>query len=154
MLEFLCYQIGGYSVGSKTLTVRNNDGCLTLDYFLALRSFQGEMIPHYHAVWNAARSKRWLERWKELPCEEWKDRYYDEDILDGTQWELRYKLEGAPARSISGSNAFPDNWESFRKFMEMTVKKLPRVEEVSRFELARIKLSELYILRGENRSFQ
>ncbi len=38
---------------------------------------------------------------------EWKKRYVNEGILDGTQWELKIKCEGAKAINIYGSNDYP-----------------------------------------------
>jgi hypothetical protein len=43
----------------------------------------------------------------------WK-KYYDSDILDGTQWELVIKYEDVPVRS-AGSNNYPPE-EEFKQF--------------------------------------
>ena len=134
MLEYLYFSIGGFFEGRKILSVHNQDGCLTLDYYLLLRNYLGETRPHFRAVWTKWRSKRWLKKFDAFHCEEWQDSYF-EDIMDGTQWELRYKYQGIPERRIIGSNAYPDGWERFKKWVDATVSELPRVEDADWDEL-------------------
>lgn len=134
MLEYLYFSIGGFFEGRKILSVHNQDGCLTLDYYLLLHNYLGKKRPHFRAVWEKERSKRWMKEFDALPCEEWQDTYY-ENILDGTQWELRYKYQGMSERCITGSNAYPDGWERFKKWVDATVSELPRVEDADWDEL-------------------
>ena len=129
MLEYLCFSIGGFFEGRRLLTLCNRDGCLTLDYDLLLHRFPGDARPHFHAVWTKARSARCLNAFAALPCEEWQDSYFDDDILDGSQWELRYKYQGMAERRVSGSNAYPDGWEAFQKWVGAAVSALPRLED-------------------------
>ena len=130
MLEYLFFRIGGYFQGSRVLIIRDHDGCLSLDRFLLLHRY-GASVPHFHAEWTKRRSKRWIGKFAAIHCEEWEDSYCDYSILDGTQWELRYKLEGQDARRISGSNAFPENWDSFMTWVAGVVRSLPRVEDAT-----------------------
>lgn len=134
MLEYLILQIDGFFEGKRMLMVRNQDGRLTWDYYLLLRKYSGETLPHFHAVWTKERSKRWVKQLDALSFEAWQD-HYNSDILDGTQWELRYKYPGMPERCITGSNAYPDDWELFRKWVDAAVRKLPRVEDATIDEL-------------------
>ena len=134
MLEYLYFSIGGFFEGRKILSVHNQDGCLTLDHYLYAPTYHRETWPHFHAVWEKERSKRWMKEFDALPCEEWQDTYY-ENILGGTQWELRYKYQGIPERCITGSNAYPNAWERFKKWVDATVFELPRVEDADRDEL-------------------
>ena len=46
----------------------------------------------------------------ELYLHEWKKRYVDPEVLDGTQWELTLKLTGGRKREYYGSNLFPYRW--------------------------------------------
>ena len=129
MLEYLYFSIGGFFEGRKILSVHNQDGCLTLDHYLYAPTYHRETWPHFHAVWEKERSKRWMKEFDALPCEEWQDSYFDDDILDGTQWELRYKYQGMAERRVSGSNAYPDGWEAFQKWVGAAVSALPRLED-------------------------
>ena len=129
MLEYLFFRTGGYFEGERVLIIRNHDGMLSLDHFLFLRG-NGASIPHCHAAWTKQRSKRFISSFAALRCEEWEDQYCDNSTLDGTQWELRYKLEGQGERRISGSNAYPENWGSFLSWISDAVRKLPVKETV------------------------
>ena len=149
MLEYLYYQIGGYFEGSRILTVCNQKGCLVLDHYLLLRRSTGDTRPHFRDVWSEERSTRWLKRLEELHCEEWQD-HYDADILDGTQWELRYKYDGKSERCISGSNAYPENWASFQRIMEDAARKLPRAEDIELCKLSKLLVSPDEAQRGND----
>lgn len=129
MLEYLFFRIGGYFQGSRVVIIRNHNGRLSLDCLRLLCGSRAS-FPHFHAEWTKQRSKRWSSKFAALRCEEWEDRYY-EYILDGTQWELRYKFEGQDERLISGSNAYPENWGSFMTWVAGVVRSLPRVEDAT-----------------------
>ena len=52
---------------------------------------------------------------------EWKKTFYDPDVLDGEQWELKIKLTGKRRRNYEGSNAYPPYWTELTKlFREYT----------------------------------
>ena len=129
MLEYLFFRIGGFFEGNKVLLMRNQGGHLSLDYYV-LSPRNRVSIPHYHATWTKQRSQRLIRIFAGLHCEEWEDWYFDYSILDGAQWELRYKLEGQDERQISGNNAYPENWDSFMKWISDTVHKLPVKENI------------------------
>lgn len=129
MLEYLFFRIGGFFEGNKVLLMRNQGGHLSLDYYV-LSPRNRVSIPHYHATWTKQRSQRLIRIFAALHCEEWEDWYCDYSILDGTHWELRYKLEGQDERQMSGSNAYPGNWDSFMKWISDTVHKLPLTENI------------------------
>ena len=134
MLEYLYFSIGGFLEGQQILSVHGRNGCLTVDHYLYAPTYHRETWPHFHAVWEKERSKSWMKEFDALPCEEWQDTYY-ENIVDGTQWELRYKYQGMPERRITGSNAYPNGWKRFINWVDATVSELPRVEDVERDEL-------------------
>lgn len=46
-------------------------------------------------------------------CRHWNKEYFDEGIIDGTQWEVDIWTDEFRLKS-SGSNAYPGNFESFR----------------------------------------
>ena len=54
---------------------------------------------------------RWRKFWKtidEINVWKWNKEYYDNSILDGTQWELLIKRKGRRKRRIFGSNDYPN----------------------------------------------
>ena len=60
-----------------------------------------------------------IECLKELHIGRWKERYYNPDILDGTQWEVTFFFSDGTKAESSGSNSFPANFRKFLKLMEM-----------------------------------
>lgn len=57
---------------------------------------------------------------------DWKKRYVDPDILDGTQWELEVTFINRKPLKCYGSNMFPPHWSKLLK----VIKKLglPNIE--------------------------
>ena len=43
----------------------------------------------------------------------WKREYYNNNILDGTQWKLEIEFKALPKFESFGSNEFPSNWKKF-----------------------------------------
>lgn len=69
-------------------------------------------------------SEQWLAFIDEISALEiacWKDKYYDNDICDGTQWELEVRFPNRNKISKSGSNEYPPYWNKFMKIMERYV---------------------------------
>ncbi len=51
----------------------------------------------------------------------WEDKYIStETILDGITWKVKYKEFGLELKTITGDNAFPDNWNEFEKLINDT----------------------------------
>lgn len=130
MLDWLFFEIGGFFQGHRYLIVYNHGGNLILDYFPLLPQYQGKTRPHYHAKWAKVRSERWLKEFVDMGCEAWQA-HYTSDILDGTQWSLRYKFDGENEHRLSGSNAFPGNWNRFMEWMENTISSLPQATDAT-----------------------
>ena len=42
----------------------------------------------------------------------WEKEYFDQDVMDGVQWELMIDKKGRQRRRIFGSNKFPKNFEA------------------------------------------
>ena len=43
---------------------------------------------------------------------DWEKEYFDQDVMDGVQWELMIDKKGRQRRRIFGSNKFPKNFEA------------------------------------------
>ena len=96
--EVLNFSIGGFS-GDYEKIVWQNDKL----YHFFERSFLEEdfTIPS---------TKDWGEFWDTvdtLKVWSWEKDYNNDDVLDGTQWELTIKREGRRKRRIFGSNNYP-----------------------------------------------
>jgi hypothetical protein len=69
-------------------------------------------------------SDQWLEFIEELTSLEvdcWKDKYYDNNICDGTQWELLIRLPHRNKISKYGSSEYPPYWNKFIKIMKKLI---------------------------------
>ena len=108
-----------------------------MDYTRFYHSYAENGFPHFHDTWSQTRFKRWLEKLDAIEFEQWEDKYWHQ-ACDGEQWELHYKYEGENTRCISGSNAYPENWEQFKKLIMRIARKLPRVEIMSLDEFAKL----------------
>ncbi len=60
-----------------------------------------------------------IEGFKEFHIGRWKKRYYNPDVLDGTQWEVTFFFSDGTTVEAGGSNSFPANFRKFLKLMEM-----------------------------------
>lgn len=138
MLDHLSFWCGGYFGTNELITIKNENACLTLDYYIFSHEYPREAFPHFHAEWAKVRSKRWLSKIEEIHFELWEDKYWA-DVCDGEQWELRYQYEGESEREIYGSNAYPENWNQFRNLMTTLAHKLPRVEDAGIKEIIRLR---------------
>lgn len=66
-------------------------------------------------------SEQWLafiEELSSLEVEYWKDKYYDNEICDGTQWELTIRFPDRKKIIKKGSNEYPPYWKKFMKIMK------------------------------------
>lgn len=68
---------------------------------------------------------QWIKFKKKICFEisHWKDRYFDNDIDDGTQWELIIRFSNGYKINKFGSNEYPSNWNKFMKIMKSYVDK-------------------------------
>ena len=59
-------------------------------------------------------SEQWEEFWRvidEIDAWQWDKDYFNEGVLDGTQWELVIDRKGKRRRRIFGSNDYPPNFK-------------------------------------------
>lgn len=67
-----------------------------------------------HGEFNQTSSEQWDEFWRvidEIDAWRWGKDYFNQDILDGTQWELVIDRKGKRRRRIFGSNDYPPNFK-------------------------------------------
>jgi len=106
--EVLYFSIGSFSEDYEKIIWKND----RLYHFYE-RSFVDEDF-------TVPSNKDWDEFWDEvdiLGVWNWKKEYNNEDVLDGTQWELRIKRKGRRLRVISGSNSYPKPQGTFKNFI-------------------------------------
>ena len=96
--------VGGYFEGYYDVMISFQDKKLTWNYSLDGESFEKELIDEEISTF--------ISGLKIANLLNWKRRYEEPDILDGTQWEVEIIREKRNLNR-SGSNKFPDEWECF-----------------------------------------
>jgi len=95
----LNFSIGGF--GSKNYKIFNKvfDLVVEVDFFPTCHSLSKD---------------KWEEFWTvidEIDAWRWNKDYFNEGVLDGTQWELVIDRKGKRRRRIFGSNDYPPNFK-------------------------------------------
>ncbi len=112
MVEALEFEVGGYFGGTTRITIRKDPkGALVhVDYFNGIPD-----TPPSDRQITPLRWMRLVDRlFNELYVHEWRKKYVDPYVLDGTQWSLEISLGGRRKRTIYGSNAFPPYWSELK----------------------------------------
>lgn len=110
----LMFTSGGFFCGQETRTFTISDDQVFVDVEKPVMTMdKGEEYGPY-------RKEDFISGIKALHIGEWKRTYKDPLILDGTQWELDiYYNNGRKAVKISGSNAYPYNFEDLKELLEV-----------------------------------
>ena len=111
-LRKLVFSIGGYFGGyeTRTYTMSDDKVILNVDHKLRLK-------PNNLPLCYPCTKKEFITNLKEIHIGEWKRRYNDPYILDGTQWELEIYFNSRKPIKISGSNAFPYNFKDLTELL-------------------------------------
>jgi hypothetical protein len=64
----------------------------------------------------------WYELIKYMETLNWKRKYFDNNIIDGTQWELFFISENKKLECF-GSNEYPTNFDKFVNLLKRITKK-------------------------------
>lgn len=109
----LMFTSGGFFCGQETRTFTISDDQVLVDVEKTMISMDKEEYGPY-------RKEDFISGIKALHIGEWKRTYNDPLVMDGTQWELDiYYNNGRKAVKISGSNAYPYNFEDLKEFLEV-----------------------------------
>lgn len=96
--------VGGYFEGYYDVTIHFQDKKLTWKYSLDGDSLEKEL--------SDKDITKFISGLKIVDLLNWKRRYEEPDVLDGTQWEVEIIREKRNLKR-SGSNKFPAEWEFF-----------------------------------------
>ena len=109
----LMFTSGGFFCGQETRTFTISDDQVLVDVEKTMISMDKEEYGTY-------RKEDFISGIKALHIGEWKRTYIDPLVMDGTQWELDiYYNNGRRPVKISGSNAYPYNFEDLKEFLEV-----------------------------------
>ncbi len=102
-LEYFLFNIGGYFDGYNEIRIQG-------DLFETSKSKQDyiNILPEPSVSLPVALKKELIEVLNEIHLPKWNRRYYNNEICDGTQWELEIKYNNRKTSKISlGSNEYP-----------------------------------------------
>lgn len=110
----LVFTIGGFFCGHETRTFTVSDDQVLVDVEKTMISMDKE------EEYGPYRKEDFISGIKALHIGEWKRTYNDLLVMDGTQWELDiYYNNGRRPTKISGSNAYPYNFDDLKEFLEV-----------------------------------
>ncbi len=105
---------GGFCSGTerRTITFDNEDVIVESELYNCSRD-------KAKGVFNDVSKRDFLSSFRDLHTETWKSQYFNNNILDGTQWNLSVEYADGEKEEFHGSNEFPGNFESLLKLMKM-----------------------------------
>ncbi|MCO5241963.1 MAG: hypothetical protein M9904_18130 [Chitinophagaceae bacterium] len=108
-MEFKFF-IGGYLGGHFEVMLHKND----LYFFVSDHPMvrMPDTLPDY--IVSIKDDEDWLTLIKFMTALNWKEKYFDNDILDGTQWEFDFKSDNKELHCF-GSNQYPADFNEFTK---------------------------------------
>jgi len=104
--------VGGYFGGYYKVTIDLVNGKMEYSH-----SLSDNMIK---SLVTEDELKYLIKKVKELRVLDWDERYENNDILDGTQWDIELIYDDKK-KSIYGSNDFPKEWKKFCKVIEKVI---------------------------------
>ncbi|WP_048920616.1 hypothetical protein [Rufibacter radiotolerans] len=110
-LQSFEFFLGGYFSDSNQLKLEGN--------VLRCSEYQGFPSEHDKLI-NLEGNKDWENLVKFLQTCNWKKRYADNSVCDGTQWELKAKGKGINL-NIYGSNEYPENFSELLGLLNKVV---------------------------------
>ena len=103
--------VGGYFQGYYEIDIDFNSRKLSWNFSLDPEDSS------YSKTIRKATLERFVEGLKVVNLLNWKNRYIDLDILDGTQWNIEIE-QASKIRKINGDNSFPKEWDKFCNLMK------------------------------------
>lgn len=117
------FGLGGYFGGYHDITVLKTSNGALIDYKPPLGA------EDTNPVEMEISQKEWAKFISDLyRCylTDWKRRYVDKNILDGTQWELDVTFSDRTVLSRHGSNDYPPHWNKllsvFKKYVSIEIR--------------------------------
>ncbi|OJF94591.1 hypothetical protein [Alkalibacterium sp. 20] len=110
-----CFTYGGFHGGFKTILIEERDGYADIQ-ITAPYSLGDDILKVRITVDEWQTIKTYLFR--ELFVLSWDEDYYDSNIMDGTQWELKLKFDNRKKFKVAGSNLFPALFDELLEYLD------------------------------------
>lgn len=118
IVESVRFRVGGFLVGTHEVKISKNESGALVEVD-AFPVFDPEEIKERERRITEKEWNKILDSlYGRLFLHEWRKKYDDPDILDGTQWELEIKLTKGRKRSYYGSNMYPPYWENLKRIFK------------------------------------
>lgn len=109
------FSIGGFFGGYETRTVTLDEEHLHFDVEHSLMPKPPNLPENCD---YPCTKDEFLDGIRELHMGEWRTSYMNNDVLDGTQWELAIEFsDGHKSFKIGGSNAYPYNFDTLQELL-------------------------------------
>jgi len=118
--EILNFSIGGFSQGNEKIIWQDNKLYHFFDGSFLDQDFITPSNKDWEQFWDVVDA---INVWN------WKKNYHNDDVLDGTQWELAIKRSGKRKRRIFGSNKYPTHFMLLIKALNKLSKSKIEFEE-------------------------
>lgn len=113
-VKSFAFSCGGYFNGYDYFLIEENNYIITLTITPSILSERTEIS-------KEITYDEWFEFldiiYSKLFIHEWNKEYVNNDILDGTQWSITFKLEDGKEIKYHGSNEYPAYWKEFLVFI-------------------------------------
>jgi len=100
-IEYLRFTIGGYGSSKYEIKITKK----TVSF--SVNSFSYDFSLKHKKKLDQNKLKEFTTRISKLDILSWENRYYDNDVCDGEQWDLSIRYNGSEKKKIYGSNAYP-----------------------------------------------
>lgn len=105
-IESIIASVGGYFSGYYEVEINLKSRELTWKYY------GGGAEDTYRKTIRSTTTDKFLEELKIIDLMNWKSKYIDNEILDGTQWSIEIVRKERNLKKY-GSNVYPKTWRAF-----------------------------------------
>ncbi len=128
VLRGISFYEGGYFSGIDLLEI-TSEGEQYIAKYSHFDGYPEQAIQYISTITNTEWERLKKSLFERLYIHEWKRRYDNPDIMDGTQWELTLHLTEGREITTSGSNEFPPLYKGlvrkFKKYMKRKNNSIP-----------------------------
>ena len=113
-IDSVTLEYGGYFDGTERRKVSFDGEDIKVE-----REFYNGASDQGENLFTGVTKSDFLSDLEDIHIETWKSKYDDNDVMDGTQWELIVEYENGETDEFYGSNDFPPNFDRLLELMEM-----------------------------------
>lgn len=117
-IKVLKTSVGGYFRGYYDVEIDLSNCKITWNHWGG-----GDKEETFYKTFTESTAKKFTEQLKNINLLNWKAKYIEPGVCDGTQWSVEIIIDGRSTKK-RGDNKFPEEWDMFCKLIrEITNKK-------------------------------